>query len=33
MHVLTELFDDGGNHEILYQLCDYIILLSAIYIE
>ena len=35
MHVLTELFDDEGtcNHETLYQLGDYIIRLSAIYIE
>lgn len=30
---LTEPFDDERNHKILYQLCDYIIRLSAIYIE
>jgi hypothetical protein len=33
MYDLTELFDDEGNHEILCRLCDYVIRLSAIYIE
>jgi hypothetical protein len=32
MYDLTELFDEG-NHEILCRLCDYVIRLSAIYIE
>jgi hypothetical protein len=33
MYGLTELFDDEDNHEILCRLCDYVIRLSAIYIE